>query len=158
DRFARQRDEAAFAALVRRHAALVYGVGWRLLQHRQDAEDVFQATFLVLARKAGAVGWRDSAANWLYDVARRLALQSRVNAERRRDRERQAAFRPRPDGDPEASRRELCAALDAEVRRLPPAYQLPVVLCYLEGHTRDQAARHLGWSLRTLNRRLEQGR
>ena len=87
ERFARQRDEEAFAALVRRHAALVYGVGWRLLRQVQDTEDVFQATFLVLARKAGSVPWRSSVANWLYGVARRLALKVRADARRRRQRD-----------------------------------------------------------------------
>jgi RNA polymerase sigma factor (sigma-70 family) len=156
ERFARQRDEAAFAALVHRHADLVYGAGRRLLGHAQDAEDVFQATFLVLARKAGAVRWHDSAAPWLYDVARRLALKARADRQRRQPRERPAP--PCPDAATEAARRELCDLLDEQVHRLPDGYRLPVLLCYFEGKTADQAARALGWSLRTLERRLGRAR
>jgi RNA polymerase sigma factor (sigma-70 family) len=158
EHFARRRDTDAFAALVRRHAALVYGVGWRLLRRDQDAEDVFQATFLVLARKAGAVRWRDSVANWLYGVARRLALKARSAARRRRDCERAAAARAAADSPADLARRELYAALEEEVHGLPERYRLAVVLCHLEGRTRDQAARELGWPLRTLQRRLECGR
>src|SRR5262249_13190722 len=82
-RFARQRDEDALTALVRRHGSMVMGVGLRLLHHRQDAEDVCQATFLVLARKAGKIRWRESVANWLYEVAYRLAHNARNTAKRR---------------------------------------------------------------------------
>src|SRR5947209_6500564 len=98
DRFARQRDQDAFAALVRRHGPLVLGVCRRALRHRQDAEDCFQATFLVLARKAGTVRWRDSVAGWLYQVATRLAAEVRVRDARRRRREQEAALRRAEDG------------------------------------------------------------
>jgi RNA polymerase sigma factor (sigma-70 family) len=158
ERFARQSDEEAFAALVRRHAALVYGVGWRLLHHTQDAEDVFQATFLVLARKAGAIRWRGSVANWLYGVARRLALKVRADARRRRQGDDEALARAGVAAAADLARRELALALEEEVHGLPERFRLPVVLCYLEGRTRDQAAGELGWPLRTLQRRLEQGR
>jgi RNA polymerase sigma factor (sigma-70 family) len=158
ERFVGRRDEEAFAALVRRHAALVYGAGWRLLRQAQDAEDVFQATFLVLARKAGSMPWRCSVANWLYGVARRLALKVRADARRRRQRDQATCDRAATETAAELARRELLASLDEEVHGLPERYRLPVVLCHLEGRTRDQAARELGWSLRTLQRRLEQGK
>ena len=90
ERFTSKRDESAFATLVRRHGELVLGVSRRILKHNQDAEDVFQATFLVLARKAASVRWHESVGNWLYEVAQRLALESRTDINRRRVREREA--------------------------------------------------------------------
>jgi RNA polymerase sigma factor (sigma-70 family) len=156
-RFARQRDEEAFAALVRRHAALVFGVCHRILFSTQDAEDVFQATFLVLARKAASTHWRESIGNWLYEVAHRLAMKTRSDIVRRHIHEKQAADRGKIEVRPEETWQELCGVLDEELRRLPERYRQPLLMCYLEGQTRDQAARRLGWSLRTLHRRLERG-
>src|SRR5690349_892588 len=89
EQFAACRDEAAFADMVRRHGPMVLGVCWRVLRHEQDAEDVFQATFLVLARKAGSVAWRDGVGNWLYEVAYRLAMELKGRSARLRARERQ---------------------------------------------------------------------
>lgn len=157
-RFVAYRDEAAFATLVRRHGALVYGVCRRLLHHAQDAEDVCQATFLVLARKADSMRWRESVGAWLYEVAYRLARKARVEIARRREMESRAAATHKLHAQSEASWREFCAVLDEELRRLSEAYRAPLILCYLEGQTRDQAARQLGWSLATLKRRLERGR
>src|SRR5262249_43591637 len=143
---------------------LVLGVCWRLLHDWHDAEDAFQATFLVLARKAGAVRWRDSVSNWLYQVAYRVATKARADASRRRGHERRAAKENRFLGETgltpnrEATLREVCAVLDEELHGLPERYRAPLLLCYLEGQTQDQAARRLGWSLRTLKRRLEQAR
>src|SRR5439155_15875563 len=145
-------DENAFAALVRRHGALVLSVGQRILQQNQDAEDVFQATFLVLARKAASVRWRESVANWLYAVAHRLALEAKGDACRRRVRERKAEATPRPTALADVTRRELCSVLDEEMQRLPERYRAALLLCYLEGKTRDQTARQLGCALRTLDR------
>jgi RNA polymerase sigma factor (sigma-70 family) len=150
------RDEAAFATVVRRHAPLVLGVARRVLGHDQDAEDVLQATFLVLARRAHSGPWRDGVGNWLYGVAYRLAAGARARASRRRQRERQAAARPQAGSGSEALR-ELHAALDEELYHLPGSYRQPLLLCYLEGRTRDEAARQLGLSVRTLHRRLERG-
>jgi C-terminal peptidase prc len=158
ERFSVGRDEAAFAALVERHGPLVWGVCRRVLRQEQDAEDAFQATFLVLARKAGTVRWRDSVHNWLYEVASRLAAEARVKAARRRLHEGRAAALARTETLPDDIARELGAVLDEELRRLPARLRAPLLLCYLEGRTSDQAARHLGWSLRTLQRRLAQGR
>jgi RNA polymerase sigma factor (sigma-70 family) len=163
-RFADCQDEAAFAALVRRHGPMVLGVCRRVLHSHHAAEDVFQATFLVLARKANSIRKRDSVASWLHGVAHRLALKARADAMRRTSHERGAgAGTPDrapalPDPASEASWREFCALLDEELGRLAERCRAPLVLCYLESRTRDEAARQLGLSLRTLERRLEQGR
>jgi C-terminal peptidase prc len=158
DRFAAGRDPSALAVLVKRHGPLVWGVCWRALRHVQDAEDCFQATFLVLARKAASVAWRESVANWLYEVASRLAAETRTRNARRRAQERQVLVLPEKARGPESSPWELCAILDEELHRLPAKYRTPLLLCYLEGRTANQAARQLGWSVRTLERRLAQGR
>jgi RNA polymerase sigma factor (sigma-70 family) len=156
DHFARERDEAAFACLVRRHGALVLGVSRRVLQQEQDAEDVFQASFLILARKAASRRWQPSIAGWLYCVAYRLAVRARTRIVRQRRLERQAggvAENKAVRGD----RNELYTALDEELESLPDHFRAPLLLCYFEGKTRDQAAQQLGWSLRTLERRLAHG-
>src|SRR5262245_21303050 len=158
ERFARGREEAALAGLVHRHGPLELGVCRRVLRHAQDAEDAFQATFLVLARKAGSVSWKESVAHWLYEVAYRLAAKVRAEGARRRVKERRAGVMAQRDARSEAEGREFSAVLDEELHRLPAAYQGPLVCCYLEGLTRDQAARRLRCSLRTLDRRLERGR
>jgi RNA polymerase sigma factor (sigma-70 family) len=157
-RFADQGDESAFAALVNRHGSMVLGVARRVLHDRGEAEDVYQATFLVLARKAGSVCWRESVAPWLYEVAHRLAKKANIAATRRRARELEASGSSCEQSRPDASWREVCTALDEEILRLPARQRQPLLLCYFEGETRDQAARHLGWSVRTLERRLQEGR
>jgi RNA polymerase sigma factor (sigma-70 family) len=157
ERFAAAHDEAAFEALVRRHGPMVLGVCRRLLGDVHDAEDAFQAAFLVLAQKAGAVGKRGSVGGFLYRVAYNLALKAKASAAAWR-RERSTGDRSFVDPLTELTGRELLAALDEEMGRLPERYRTPLVLCYLEGRTRDQAARQLGWSLGTLKRRLEQAR
>jgi RNA polymerase sigma factor (sigma-70 family) len=155
-RFADRRDEAAFAALVGRHGPLVLGVCCRLLTDPNDAEDAFQATFAVLARKACAVARPHRLANWLYGVARRTALEAKVRAARRRARERQAADRTDAAAGPEAAadRADLRAVLDEEVDRLPERYRVPFVLCHLEGRTDAEAARLLGCPEGTVFSRL----
>jgi C-terminal peptidase prc len=158
ERFAAARDEPAFATLVERHGPLVWGVCRRVLTHHHDAEDVYQAAFLVLARKAAAISWRDSVSNWLYQVAYRLASEARVQSARRSFHESQAARKTRPLVEHDIARQELCALLDQELYGLPDKYRSALLLCYLQGLTSDQAARQLGWSLRTLERRLAQGR
>jgi RNA polymerase sigma factor (sigma-70 family) len=153
-RWAAQRDEEAFALLVRRHGPMVWNVCRRALAH-QDAEDVFQAAFLVLARKAAAVRWRDSIAPWLYAVAQRLVCRAKAEATRR---PRTGLAEPAVTDPIEAmTARELLAALDGEVAALPERYRGPVVLCGLESHTQEQAADKLGLSLSTLRRRLDRG-
>lgn len=156
-RFVTQRDEAAFAALVRRHGPLVFGVCRRVLRDAHDAEDACQATFLVLAHKAGSIRWGDALASWLHGVAFRTAARLRRDVERRRGREAPAVDPPTPDAA-EASWRDVRAVLDEEIGRLPEHLRSPVLLCYLDGLTRDEAAQRLGWGLDVLRGRLERGR
>jgi RNA polymerase sigma factor (sigma-70 family) len=157
DRFVRLRDEAAFAALVRRHGPMVLAVCRRVLRHAHDAEDACQAAFLVLARKAAAVRCRDSVGSFLHGVAYRVAARLRRDLARRRALEGPAVDVPQRDSG-EATWREARAVLDAELGRLPEKFQAPLLLCYLQGKTRDEAAQELGWSLGTLRGRLDRGR
>jgi RNA polymerase sigma factor (sigma-70 family) len=157
-RFTTQHDENAFAALVQRHGRMVLNVAWRVLHNGADAEDVFQATFLVLMRKAATLRWRESVSSWLYEVAYRLALKAKTAAARRHVHEGQIPPPPSGDLPGELNWRELQTLLDEELHRLPRSYRVPLILCYLEGSTRDEAAQRLGWSLSTLKRRLERGR
>jgi RNA polymerase sigma factor (sigma-70 family) len=158
ERFADQHDEAAFAALVGRHGPMVLGVCRRVLDQEQDAEDVFQAVFLVLSRKAGGLRRKEAVGPWLFGVAHRLALRVRQEARQRREREGRARGRPASDPLAELTVREAQAVLDEELARLPDRDRGPLVLCYLEGLTRDEAARRLGCPLGTLKDRLERGR
>jgi RNA polymerase sigma factor (sigma-70 family) len=158
ERFALGREEAAFAALVQRHGPLVWGVCRRLLGNQHDAEDAFQAAFLVLARKAGSIAWRASVANWLYGVAYRVASRARAERQRRRAHERQAAWAAQTESPPTGAWQELRQVLDEELRCLPDKYRAPMVLCYLEGKTRDEAAQQLGWTPARVKTRLERGR
>ncbi len=155
DRFTRHRDEAAFADLVRRHGPMVLGVCRRVLRHEQDAEDVFQAAFLVLVRRAEAIRSRESVGGWLYRVAYRLALRARAGAGRRRERPTDpldlcGAAEARPAADP--------LALDEELHRLPEPYRSAAVLCYLEGRTQAEAARLLVTTTDAVNSRLKRAR
>jgi RNA polymerase sigma factor (sigma-70 family) len=162
ERFVSRRDEAAFAALLARHGPMVHGVCRRILRDDHDAEDVFQATFLVLARKAGSLRRPETLAAWLHGTARRLALTSRRAAARRRQREVRCleAVPPPAQGDllDELSVRELLLVLDEEMGHLPETYRLPLLLCGLEGHSHEEAARLLGWTMGSLKGRLERGR
>jgi RNA polymerase sigma factor (sigma-70 family) len=158
ERFARANDQAAFATLFRRHSEMVLGVCRRTLAGRQDAEDACQATFLLLSRKAGSARWQPSVANWLYLTARRVARNARLAAERRERRERTAAGRRTTEPVDHMTGRELLEALDAELDRLSPAFREALVLCYLEGLTRDEAAARLGVPPATVKSRLERGR
>jgi RNA polymerase sigma factor (sigma-70 family) len=157
-RFARQRDEAAFALLVQRHGPMVLGVCRRVLGNRQDAEDAFQAAFLVLARKAAAVGWRDSVSAWLYTVAYRLALRARAHDARRRFHERQVASMVRVETSGETVGQDWQPLLDEELSRLPEKYRAPLVLCYLQERSHAEAARELGWPVGSMSKRLARGR
>jgi RNA polymerase sigma factor (sigma-70 family) len=156
-RVAAGRDEAAFAEVVRRHGPLVWGVCRRVLGHEQDAEDAFQATFLVLARQAGTVRAGSSLAAWLYGVARRVAARARADAARRR-RHEGAAAAAASVAAADLRWDDVRVVLDEELARLPEHYRAPLLLCYLEGQTQDEAARALGWSEGTLRGRLQRGR
>jgi RNA polymerase sigma factor (sigma-70 family) len=158
ERFLSARDQAAFRALVQRHSPLVWGVCRRLLRHREDAEDVFQATFLVLARKAGSIRKPDSVGSWLCGVAYHLALEARSHQARRATRERQVRTMPQPESPPEALWPQLAPVLDEELQKLPAKYRRPLVLCYLEGKSYRQAAAELGWPLGSTSKRLARGR
>jgi RNA polymerase sigma factor (sigma-70 family) len=149
-------DDGAFAELVRRHGPLVLGVCRRVLGHEQDAEDAFQATFLVLVRKAGSVRNGRCLGAWLYGVARHVAVRLR-DKDRRRQRHERAAAR-RAAGPAESDPGEWRAVLDEELQRLPDRYRSPVVACHLQGRTQEETAREMGWSLSTLRRRLDRGR
>src|SRR5207244_1848046 len=132
DRFSSCQDEAAFCALLDRHGAMVLGVCRRVLRQEQDAEDAFQATFLVLACKAASIRHGRAVGSWLYEVAFHVALRARTRAARRRACEQQAEpSQAAPRDDLEA--RDLRPVLDEELNRLPAAYRRPLVMCYLEG-------------------------
>jgi RNA polymerase sigma factor (sigma-70 family) len=153
-RYVGQRDEIAFETLVHRHGPMVLGVCRRILRNETDAEDAFQATFLVLIRRAASLRSPDALACWLHGVARRTALEARGAAARRRAKE--AAVRPRIAilDDQE----ELRPVLDQELEHLAEKYRTAVVLCDLEGKTRQQAAQQLGWAEGTVASRLARGR
>ena len=155
--FIERRDEAAFAALVNRHGPMVWGVCRRLLPHH-DAEDAFQAVFLVLSRKATSVVPRELVANWLHGVARQTALLATRTAARRKVRERQVTEMP----EPEVVARDLWAdvqpLLDRELGSLPEKYRAVIVLCDLEGKTRKEVARQLGCPEGTVAGRLARAR
>jgi RNA polymerase sigma factor (sigma-70 family) len=157
-RFAHSRDGDAFTALVQRHGPLVLGVCRRMLRQGQDAEDAFQATFLVLARKAGSIGQPERLGNWLYGVASRIAQKARAEAARRRARLQQVTDLPTSQHDREADGRELRQVLDDELQRLPDRFRAPLVLCYLQGTTREEAAARLGCSAGAVKGMLERGR
>jgi RNA polymerase sigma factor (sigma-70 family) len=156
-RFVARRDEAAFAELVRRHGPMVLGVCRRLSADAHAAEDAFQATFLVLARRAAAVPWRAALGGWLHGVARRVALKARARAGRRPDAAKLSAAAP-ADPAEEAARRELRRVVDQEVAGLPARYRAPLVLCDLEGRTHEEAARELGWAKGSMAKRLSGAR
>jgi RNA polymerase sigma factor (sigma-70 family) len=159
ERFVTRRDEAAFEAILARHGPMVLGICRRVLRDPEDVEDAFQATFLVLVRRAGSLRDRDLLGNWLFGVASRVALRARVVAARR-----QAAEGARPPVDPPApgdgdhADLESGRMLHEEVRRLPEKYRVPVLLCYLEGLTHEEAARQLGWPVGTVKGRLARAR
>jgi RNA polymerase sigma factor (sigma-70 family) len=137
---------------------MVLSVCQRVLRHSQDADDAFQATFLVLAQKAHRLRRPGLLANWLYGVAYRTALHARQRAARRSEREREAAKRIIPSGVPEREALILRRVLDEELHRLPEKYRAPLVLCYLEGKTNKEAARLLGWPSGSMAHRLARGR
>jgi RNA polymerase sigma-70 factor (ECF subfamily) len=152
-------DAAAFEALVQRHGPVVLGVCRRLLGDLHEAEDAFQATFLVLMRRAASISWPDRLGNWLYGVAYRTACKARVRAAHRRANERRAALpEARETTAAAVDHRDLRSAIEAGLSRLPEKYRAPLVLCYLQGKTNQQAAEQLGWPIGSMSRRLARAR
>jgi RNA polymerase sigma factor (sigma-70 family) len=158
ERFVRHHDEAAFELLVWRHGPMVLNVCRRLLAGAQDAEDAFQATFLVFVRKAHAIRQREGVAGWLYRVAYRVALRARGGAAKRAWHEKSGLDLDAVPDDTEAGWSDLRPVLDEEISRLPERYRLAVVLCYLEGRTNQEAAAHLGCAEGTVASRLARAR
>src|SRR5262249_49520851 len=156
--FIEQKDEAAFEALVRRHGPMVFGVCRRVVGDHHDAEDAFQATILVLARKAASVRPREKIANWLHGVALRTAMKAKTMAPKRRGREKQGTEMPETQKAQQGQWHDLQRLLDRELNGLPENYRLPIVVCDLEGKTIKQAAQQLGWPQGTLAGRLARGR
>src|SRR6266480_308428 len=154
-RFVTANDREAFELLIARHGPMVLGTAHRLVDNTHDAEDVFQAVFLSLARLAKSIRRGRALPAWLHKTTCRVAAKLRAN--------RRVLAAPPPERyeqcDPADALvwREVCAALDEELQRLPERLRSPLVLCYLSGLTRDEAAQQLGWSLGTLKRRLEGG-
>jgi RNA polymerase sigma factor (sigma-70 family) len=156
ERFVAAREEDAFAAILRRHGPLVLGVCRRVLRREQDAEDAFQATFLMLARHARSIRQTEAVGGWLYRVAHRIATKAGIAMARRNALEKCVAPEVNAPGSPEgeSSLRELQALLQDEVARLPEKYRAPFVMCCLEGRTRTEAARALGWKEGTVGGRV----
>ena len=156
DQFIEANDHQAFEALLDRHAPMVLGTARRLVANATDADDVFQAVFLSLARLAKTIRYEQSVPNWLYKATCRIAARAR----KRRAVSLEKAPEPNTaiTAETELVWREVRTALDEELQRLPVRLRLPLLLCYLSGLTRDEAAEQLGWSLSTLKRRLDEGR
>jgi RNA polymerase sigma factor (sigma-70 family) len=157
-RFSAGRDEAAFAALVNRHGPMVQGVCRRILGNAHEAEDVFQAVFLVLVQKSSSIRRPELLANWLYGVACRIARKARIRTIRQEARERKAEKMPLHEQLLDLEWAELKQVLDEELSRLPEKHRAPLVLCYLRGQTNAEAAAQLGWPSGSISDRLAQAR
>ena len=164
-RFVARRDQDAFAALVQRHGPLVLGVCRRILRDADDADDAFQATFLVLVRRASSIARPHLLAHWLYGVARGTALAAKVRKAKQQEKDKQVVERATTDPTAAVMWADLRPVLDEEVGRLPERYRVPFVLCYLEGHTNEEAAQliacpkgtvlsRLAWARKRLRARL----
>jgi RNA polymerase sigma factor (sigma-70 family) len=154
--FTTHHDHEAFAALVRRHGPMVFGVCRRVLRDSHDAEEAFQSTFLVLVRKAGGLVHPERLGNWLHGVAQRTAAKLKVAAARRAAHE--AGAGPAPVAPPDTDWADIRQALDEELVALPEKYRAPLVMCYLQGLTNEEAARRLGWPTGSMSYRLARGR
>jgi RNA polymerase sigma factor (sigma-70 family) len=143
DSFVAERDEGAFETIVRRHGLMVMGVCRRILGSVHDAEDAFQAVFIVLARKAASIARKELLANWLFGVAQRTSLAARGKMARQRLHEIQVKDMPQSVAKAPAPKGDWLPLLDAELSKLPDKYRIPIVLCDLEGRTRQESARQL---------------
>jgi RNA polymerase sigma factor (sigma-70 family) len=157
DGYIARRDESAFEELLRRHGPMVLGVCRRILHNQADAEDAFQATFLVLVRKASTIRPRSMVSNWLYGMAHNTALKANAMRHKRREKEHSAGIQRRAGGTCE-NWPEVQAAVDGQLSGLPEKYRVPIVMCELEGKTIKEAARHLAWPEGTVATRLRRGR
>jgi RNA polymerase sigma factor (sigma-70 family) len=157
-RFVHTCDDAAFAVLVQRYGPMVLGVCRRILGDATDAEDAFQATFLVLVKKARSLEKPDLLGNWLYGVAYRIARKARAQRAKRAQHTPPPAAMSSSDPQLEAVLRELQAQLDEELAQIPTKYRAPLVLCYLEGLSNREAAQRLGWPIGSISHRLARGR
>jgi RNA polymerase sigma factor (sigma-70 family) len=157
-RFSDQRDEASFGMLVHRHGPMVQGVCQRILGDVHEAEDAFQAVFLVLARKCASIRKPELLGNWLYGVACRISRKARTRAIRKETWERRAKKMPTQDQILELEWAELKQVLDDELSRMPEKYRTPLVLCYLQGRTNSEAAAQLGWPAGSISGRLARAR
>jgi RNA polymerase sigma factor (sigma-70 family) len=164
ERFARQRDESAFDALLRRHGPMVLSVCRGILRHTHDVEDAFQATFLIFTQKAASIRQGHSLGGWLYEVAYRVALKASAKTARAAVGQ---AFQPDERMMPDTSAtdplddltvRELRQVMHEELRRLPDKFRMPLILCYLQGKSQEEAARQLGWPQRRVKDRLQRGK
>jgi RNA polymerase sigma factor (sigma-70 family) len=158
ERFVAWREGAVFEAILLRHGPMVWHLCRRVLRDHHDAEDAFQATFLVFARKASSVVPREMLGNWLYGVAHQTALKARAVRAKRRMRETQVLDMPEPTMVPHDLRDALSDCLDRELSRLPEKYRIAIVLCDLEGRTHKEAASRLGWRIGTVSSRLSRAR
>ena len=158
DRFVERREDAVFEAIAYRHGPMVWGVCRRVLRDHHDAEDAFQATFLVLARKASSVVPSEKLGNWLYGVAYQTAMKARATRARRRGRESQVSMMPECEAAAPNLQDDLAAVLDRELSCLPENYRIPIVLCDLEGRAHKEAASQLGWPIGTVSSRLARAR
>jgi RNA polymerase sigma factor (sigma-70 family) len=158
EQFVQEGSESAFTSLIERHGPLIFALCRRLLPTRQDAEDVFQATFLLLARKARLIRKPASLGSWLYGVAFRLAVRLNQQTARRKGKEIRAIAMRSTNPTTEITWRELCWGLDEEIHQLPEKFRTPLLLCYWEGLTQEEAARQLGIPRGTLKRRVEKAR
>ncbi|MBL9163939.1 MAG: sigma-70 family RNA polymerase sigma factor [Planctomycetaceae bacterium] len=156
-RFQRYRDEGAFAQVVETHAKMVWGVCSQILRHQQDVEDAFQATFLILARKSGSIRATESAAGWIYRVAYRTALLAHSRRCRRNESQLIEELPSLDDQLSEIERNEVTLRLLEELNALPARYRQPLVLCYMEGRTRSEAALQMGVSSQTVKGLLARG-
>jgi RNA polymerase sigma factor (sigma-70 family) len=157
-RFRADRDEAAFRALVRRHGSMVFDVCRNVLGNEADADDAFQATFLVLAQKAAFIRKEASLASWLFGVASRIALTAQRNSTRRQKYQSCRSDQRTAQAPDESTWREVQQVLYEELNKISKCYRTPLVLCYLEGKTQDEAAAQLGVSKATVKKQLERGR